>query len=88
MEKKPLALVSNKNEEWTDANIESVNNGLLSYSRKWNREFIQLNRAGDALVKNSNTLNAQTANFNNYISHMYAALTGIIDSIKYNGGNR
>lgn len=86
MEKKSLALVSNKNEEWTDENIESVNNGLLSYSRKWNKEFINLNRAGNKLVSEANTLNAQTANFNNYISHMYADLTGIINSLKNNGG--
>lgn len=86
MEKKPLALVSNENEEWTDENIESVNNGLLSYSRKWNKEFINLNRTGNELVKDANSLNAQTANFNNYISHMYADLVGIINAIKYNGG--
>lgn len=88
MEKRSLALVSNKNEEWTDENIESVNNGLLSYSRKWNKEFINLNHEGNNLVKNANSLNAQTANFNTFISHMYSDLQGIINAIKYNDGKR
>lgn len=88
MEKKPLALVSNKNEEWTDENIESVNNGLLAYSRKWNKEFINLSHQGNELLKNANTLNAQTANFNIFISHMYDDLQGIINALKYNDGKR
>ena len=80
--KKALALVSNENDELTDENIVSVNNSLLAYSRKWNAEFIKLNKAGDALVKSANKLNAQTANFNSEISQMCSDLNGIIVAMR------
>lgn len=87
MQTKNLALVSNKQDspdgmELSDNDICSINNSLLSYSRKWNKEFTNLNRAGDELVKNANLLNAQTADFNRYIGMMYNQLNEMIAHLK------
>lgn len=87
MEHKNLALVGNNQDSpdglnLSDRDIESVNNSLLSYSRKWNKEFTKLNHAGDALVKNANLLNAQTSDFNRFIGIMYHQLEDVIDFLK------
>lgn len=87
MEHKNLALVSNNQDSpdgnnLSDRDIESINNSLLSYSRKWNKEFTKLNRAGDSLVKNANLLNAQTSDFNRFIGIMYNQLTEMIGHLK------
>lgn len=87
MEHKNLALVSNNQDSpdgnnLSDDDICSINNSLLSYSRKWNKEFTKLNRAGDSLVKNANLLNAQTSDFNRFIGIMYNQLTEMIGHLK------
>lgn len=86
MEHKNLALVSNDQDsqdglQLSDRDIQSINNGLLSYSRKWNKEFTKLNHAGNELVESSNLLNAQTADFNRYIGIMYSRLEELIERL-------
>lgn len=65
----------------TEKNYISVNSSLIAYSRKWNKQFAQMNREGNELVASANELNAQTANFNNSLYSMYADLQGIINYI-------
>lgn len=62
----------------SDNDICSINNSLLGYSRKWNREFVSMNREGDNLVNSANLLNAQTGDFNRYIGIMYNQLQEIV----------
>ena len=87
MDKKPVVLVGNKQdsldgENLSDRDIESINTSLLGYSRKWNLQFKRLNDAGTELVNHANILNAQTSDFNRYISIMYSNLQSMITSIK------
>lgn len=89
MDKKPVVLVNTQQdsldgENLSDRDIESINTSLLGYSRKWNKEFLNLNKAGTELVEHANVLNAQTSDFNRYISIMYSNLTSMINHIKYN----
>lgn len=81
---KNILLIPENAEPDTEENYRTVNASLLQYSNKWNREFVLMNKAGNELVEAANTLNAQTANFNNSLYSMYADLDGLINFIKAN----
>lgn len=81
---KNILLIPDYAEKDTDDNYRTVNASLLQYSRKWNREFALMNKAGNEMVESANRLNAQTANFNNSLYSMYADLDGLIEYIKAN----
>jgi hypothetical protein len=81
---KNLCLIPEDAVPGTPENYQAVNASLLMYSGKWNREFTLLNQQADDLVKSSNALNAQTANFNNNLYQISADLDAIIAYVKAN----
>ena len=81
---KNIVLIPDDATPGTEKNYVTVNNSLLQYSNKWNKQYAKMNRAGDELVKAANGLNAQTAGFNTSLYSMHADLEGIIAYIRAN----
>ena len=68
----------------TDKNYTSVNASLLEFSKKYNKEYIEMSNAADEVKDAAIGINQQTAQFNNTLYSMEVDLQAIINFLNAN----